>query len=171
MLLYILSKNKLTETFFVHEHFRIRRLFQFISFYSVFNLRRQTSVCHERRLTTAYTSYHIALSLVKHFFNIFQCFLKFFDRPNSVVFCKPSPEWLAYLTTLHLCLSTVFHEFFEKKFKIFFHRFSRIFRRFWLSTKCSERTFFRHYILCFANVLRDVFSGRRLKVAVPYDWK
>ena len=38
MLLYILSKNKLTETFFVHEHFRIRRLFQFISFYSVFNL-------------------------------------------------------------------------------------------------------------------------------------
>ena len=156
MLLYILSKNKLTETFFVHEHFRIRRLFQFISFYSVFNLRRQTSVCHERRLTTAYTSYHIALSLVKHFFNIFQCFLKFFDRPNSVVFCKPSPEWLAYLTTLHLCLSTVFHEFFEKKFKIFFHRFSRIFRRFWLSTKCSERTFFRHYILCFANVLRDV---------------
>ena len=123
MLLYILSKNKLTETFFVHEHFRIRRLFQFISFYSVFNLRRQTSVCHEHHLAIAYPSYHIALSLVKHFFNIFQCFLKFFDRLNNVVFCKPSPEWLAYLTTLHLCLSTVFHEFLKKKLKYFFTAF------------------------------------------------
>ena len=31
MLLYILSKNKLTETFFVHEHFRIRRCFNSFS--------------------------------------------------------------------------------------------------------------------------------------------
>ena len=31
MLLYILSKNKLTETFFVHEHFRMRRCFNSFS--------------------------------------------------------------------------------------------------------------------------------------------
>ena len=58
-----------------------------------------------------------------------------------------------------------FSRLFWKKFKIFFHRFSRIFRRFWLSTKYSERRFLQAlHIVFFINSI--IFNLSRLFLAL-----
>ena len=93
--------NKLTRTFISKDI-----LFQFISFYSIFNLRLRTTVRRVPSRDSLPILTHYSFT-VKHFSRLFQSFFKLFSTAIFLCFFGRSLRVLAYITTL-ICLCQQF---------------------------------------------------------------